>query len=317
MLAILSLEQKIINVDTTVIPIKMQEDCLSFLTTLTKSQIKIIEKLYPVTAYFKAGTSQKIELIIHVGIAVEPEAFDRIYNAIKRCILLTLKETGNADQYKLVNLELSNDNSILQANMLEAKARLLAFLKKTKPQNDEEKKSPDIAFVIDNIEEIAEEEIALINEGLKLDKVHRTFKCWEGNPYGYDKQKYNHGVNSAETKIVLKNTKQNTFFSDGAVKAESFRENYEVTEINYPHPSNTVNALKDAAHALGFSNLLAFNNIVNLYPTELRIHFYSFAKKIRPGLNLVCPPAMVRPFTKEEAVIGDAHRSRRSGYHSI
>jgi hypothetical protein len=316
MLAIISLKRTH-SEGTTVIPVKMQEDCLNMLTTLNNSQLKVSESLYPITAYFKAGSPQNIEFIIFVNMELKTEEFDRIYSAMKRTVMLILKETGNTDQYKLANLELSNDQTILQANMLEAKARLMVFLKKVKPQINEEEKSTNIPFSMDNIEKFAAEEIALINAGLKLDKVHRTFVCWEGNPYGEDKQKYNHGVHRVQPKIIFKINKQNTFFSDGAVKAESFRENYEVTEINYPHPSKTVNALKDIAHAFSFSNLQAFRDIVNLYPTELRVHFYTFAKRIYPNINLVCPPVMVRPFTKEEAVTGDAHRSRRSGYHSI
>lgn len=135
-------------------------------------------------------------------------------------------------------------------------------------------------------------------------RLHSAFMKGEGNPYGYESQRYA----LAQTTSTIHRTVPGLDAAQRLV--DRYREEVEFYPVSYPHPDHTIRALKDAYHSLMSGDLENFSRIANYYPGEARKFFFNFANRIKPGQRFHEIELMQRPYTQFGSCFFESHRER-------
>lgn len=149
------------------------------------------------------------------------------------------------------------------------------------------------AFV--QIEVLASDVVTAINDalGTLTLPLHSAYMSSEGNPYGSESQRYTIARSNYtvwKTVVVHNRDQQIT---------DHYRQEIIFHPLNYPDPSHTVRALKDAYHALITQNPNRFEAITQCYPAEARKFFYVFANQVSTQYRFNNLRFMQRPHTED------------------
>lgn len=123
--------------------------------------------------------------------------------------------------------------------------------------------------------------VEAINNFIKLDDVHKEgYMSFEGNPYGKDSQRYQVPRSYSLFSTGYTATTKNQY---GEIVSQ-YRQNEEYKRLNYPHPDNTIRALRDLVFAIKTDNDVEREKIRLCYPTEAQK--YLFDLMVRYGMNM-------------------------------